>query len=119
MKFAIAIENTEKSMELLDMFFEKMKFCPHFTLDVFTVQEAEGQERGIEELKKKVMKKLELKKIKGEFIVGKGDPAFKVSYLIKKRQIDIFVAYYEHTLFRTSFFEKVIKETDVPIIVLR
>ena len=56
MKFAISLENTENSLLLLNLFFEKFGFCRNYTLDIFTVQEAENQEAEILELKKKIIK---------------------------------------------------------------
>lgn len=119
MKFAIAIENTKKSWELFEKFFEKMRFCPRYTLDVFTVEELKEQEKEIKELKRKVEKKLKDEKVKGEFIIEKGDPAARVGKLIEEREIEIFITGYEHSVFSTTFFEEIARETDIPILVLR
>ena len=119
MKFAIGIEATEKSLELLDKFFAKLSFCPNYTLDIFTVQELEDQDSELKVLENKIKTKLSENKVKGNFTVEKGDPVARIAHLIKEKKIEIYVSAYEHSIFSTTFFEQIVKETEIPILVLR
>lgn len=118
MKLAIGLENTKESWELFESFFEKVK-CPAYTLDVFVVQEMEEQVKEILALKKKVEAKLEKEGVNGKVIVEAGDPVGRIVKLIKDRDINVFVCHYEHSILGTSFFEGIMRETDIPVLTLR
>ena len=119
MKFAIALENTPKSIELLKKFFDKMDFCKGYSLDVYTVKEFEEEDEEIKELEELVKKELKERGIKGEFVVETGEPVERVSILVESRQPDILVASYEHSVFSNTFFEQIIKKVEVPVLVIK
>lgn len=121
MKFGIALENTKKSIDFFDRFFEKFKCEHNYELEVFVIAEFVEQKREVAELKKLISRKIyDLGGIqKYNVLIDHGDPTSMVLDLISKRKIDIFVVAYEHSFLGNNFFEKVIRDIEIPILTIK
>jgi len=118
MRFAINLEDTKESLDFFDELFNKISFCPNYTLDIFIIQEMKEQEKEIKKLKEKIQKQLKKQNIKGEIIIDTGEPIARIIKLIDKKNIEVFICQYEHSILGTTFFENLKKEIDIPILTL-
>jgi hypothetical protein len=118
MKFAIALEDTPNSFDFLKKFLSEFDFYKSFSLDIIFVEEFREQEKELKDFEKKVDKILSKYDIKYNIIVETGDPVARVLNVIKKKKLKVFVCSYEHSLLGTTFFEQIMKEIEIPVIVI-
>lgn len=118
MKFAIALEDTPNSFDFLKKFLSEFDFYKSFSLDIIFVEEFREQEKELKDFEKKVDKILSKYDIKYNIIVETGDPVARVLNVIEKKKLKVFVCSYEHSLLGTTFFEQIMKEIEIPVIVI-
>lgn len=119
MKIGMYFKGTKESWEMLETFFRKVNFFPHYKLEIFLIKEIKEQGDTLEKIKKELEKKLKENKAEGEVIKDTGEPVSRVIKLLEKRKIELFVASYQHSFLQGSFCEQIIRQTDLPILIIR
>ncbi len=117
-KYGIVLDSTKESLELFEFFLKKINFSSNEKIEVLCVQEFESQEKEIIWFKNQILLILKNNNLRGDFILEKGDFVARIKNLVIARNINILFCKYEHSILGNTFFEKIIKEINIPIMLL-
>jgi hypothetical protein len=118
MIFAINVDISKFSDIFLEKTLSKFSFCDNLTFYCFFICESEEQKGEEKEIKKRLSKIFSKYNIKYKLFIETGDILSRTLFLINKVKPNFFIAHYEHSILGNTFFENLIKETNIPLIVL-